>query len=384
MRPDASGSKEARLPGTAKAFARDRVAPCIEDWERDRAVPIDLLREGMGLFGGLLVPRRLGGLEANVRVASAVLSEIARADLAFAFSLVVHLNLTGSIARIGSAQQQARYLERMMRGELVGAFCLTEPEAGTDAASLRTQAIPQGGDEWRLTGAKAWTTNAVVADLFCVYARVGAETGSRAIGSFLVERTDEGLVVEPAFALMGGHVMGTSGLRLDGCALPRDRALAPAGDGFAAAMQGIDLARTVLSGMCCAILEESLAIAVRHAGKREVFGRTALDFQGVQFPLADVQTSLRASQLLAEHAIARLDAGEDARVEAAHAKKMASRAAFQGIAACMQAMGAHGFTRDCSLPRHLACAKMAEYLDGTTEVQNVVIGRSLGRASGAD
>jgi alkylation response protein AidB-like acyl-CoA dehydrogenase len=147
-------------------------------------------------------------------------------------------------------------------------------------------------------------------------------------------------------------------------------------------MQGIDLARAVLSGMCCAILEESLLIAIRHAGKRETFGKTTLEFQGVQFPLADVQTSLKAAQLLTDHAIELLDAGQDARVEAAHAKKMSTRAAFSGIAVCMQAMGARGFMRDCTLPRHLACAKMAEYLDGTTEVQNIVIGRSLSKVSG--
>ncbi|MFB9151234.1 acyl-CoA dehydrogenase family protein [Roseovarius ramblicola] len=381
---DGTGAGDDRLIETARAFAKAKVAPCIDRWESDRAVPEDLLREAIGLFGGLLVPRELGGREANVRVTTAVLSAIARADLAFAFSLVVHLNLTGAIARIGSEQQKATYLRRMIQGDLVGAFCLTEPEAGTDAVALRSRAVQQDDGTWRLDGAKAWTTNAVVADLFCVYAHVGDISGSRSIGSFLVERGDEGMTVEPAFQLMGGHVMGTSGLRLTDCVLPPGRAFAPAGEGFAAAMQGIDLARAVLSGMCCAILDESLATAIRYAGGRRAFGKTTLDFQGVQFPLADVQTSLRAAQLLTDEAIGLLDAGKDARVEAAHAKKMSTRAAFAGIAACMQAMGANGFRRECDLPRHLACAKMAEYLDGTTEVQNIVIGRALGGMPGGN
>lgn len=379
---DGFGSEDDRLIGAARNFANAKVAPCIDRWESERAVPEELLREGIGLFGGLLVPRELGGREANVRVTTAVLSAIARADLAFAFSLVVHLNLTGAIARIGSQQQKEKYLRRMMQGNLVGAFCLTEPESGTDAAALRTRSVQQDDGKWHLNGAKTWTTNAVVADLFCVYAHVGNITGSRSIGSFLVERGDEGMTVEPAFQLMGGHVMGTSGLHLKDCVLPAERAFAPAGEGFAAAMQGIDLARAVLSGMCCAILEESLSTAIRYAAKREAFGQTTLDFQGVQFRLADVQTSLRSAQLLTDEAITLLDAGKDARVEAAHAKKMSTRAAFSGIAACMQAMGANGFRRDCNLPRHLACAKMAEYLDGTTEVQNIVIGRALGKMSG--
>ncbi len=373
--------EDSALVKKARDFAQAQVAPCIEQWESEKAVPVDLLREGIDMFGGLLVPRSLGGQEANVRMTAAVLAELARADLAFAFSLVVHLNLTGAIARIGSEGHKEKYLNKMMRGDLVGSFCLTEPEAGTDAASLHTRARKQPNGGWDLNGAKAWTTNAVVADLFCVYAQVGEATGSRAIGSFLVERGDAGLEVEPAYQLMGGHVMGTSGLRLNGCSLPADRAFAPAGEGFAAAMQGIDLARVVLSGMCCAILEESLTAAIQYAANRQAFSKSTLDFQGVQFPLADVQTSLRASQSLTDQAINLLDQGNDARVEAAHAKKMSTRSAFNGIAAAMQAMGARGFRRDCALPRHLACAKMAEYLDGTTEVQNIVIGRSLSKRS---
>ncbi|MGQ3488091.1 acyl-CoA dehydrogenase family protein [Roseovarius pacificus] len=381
MIPTELSEQDHVLVKEARDFAQMQVAPVIEQWEAQREVPVGLLREGIGLFGGLLVPRSLGGREANVRVTASVLAELARADLAFAFSLVVHLNLTGAIARIGSKEQKEKYLDRMMRGDLVGSFCLTEPEAGTDAASLRTRARQKSDGNWELNGTKAWTTNAVVADLYCVYAQVGEATGSRAIGSFLVERSDAGVEVEPAYQMMGGHVMGTSGLSLNGCLLPKNRAFAPAGEGFAAAMQGIDLARVVLSGMCCAILEESLAEATRYAASRQAFSKSTLNFQGVQFPLADVQTSLRASQLLTDQAINLLDQGGDARVEAAHAKKMSTRSAFKGIAASMQAMGARGFRRDCALPRHLACAKMAEYLDGTTEVQNIVIGRSLSKST---
>lgn len=378
---DNMSKEDALLVTKAREFAQATVAPVIEQWESDRAVPVDLLREGIGLFGGLLVPRDLGGKAANVRLTTAVLSELARADLAFAFSLVVHLNLTGAVARIGSDRHKDRYLTKMMCGDLIGAFCLTEPEAGTDAASLQTRARQQPNGDWQLNGAKAWITNATVAALFCVYAQMGDATDSRAIGSFLVERGDAGLKVESAYPLMGGHVMGTSGLHLDRCTLPADRAFAPFGEGFVAAMQGIDLARVVLSGMCCAILEESLITAIRYAARRQAFGKSTLEFQGVQFPLADIQTAMRASQLLTDEAITLLDQGRDARVEAAHAKKMSTRTAFNGIAAAMQAMGARGFRRDCVLPRHLACAKMAEYLDGTTEVQNIVIGRSLSKIS---
>lgn len=361
----------------AKEFAEREVAPVVDDWETRREVPLDLLRAGAAKFGGLLVPHHLGGRQAGVRVAASVLTALARADLGFAFSLVVHLNLTGAIARIGTPEQRERYLGPMMEGVLIGAFCLTEPDVGTDAAALWTRARPTPEGGWLVDGAKAWITNGSVADLFCVYSQTGEAGSSAGIASFLVEREDAGLAVAPAYPLMGGNVMGTTGLTLSGCALGPERAFAPPGEGFRAAMQGIDLARVVLSAMCCAILEDSLETARRYAASRRAFGVATLEFQAVQFALADVASDLRAAQLLTEDAITLIDAGADARVAAAHAKKKSTIAAFDGIARCMQAMGARGFRRDCALPRHLACAKMAQYLDGTTEVQNIVIGRQL-------
>lgn len=361
----------------ARRFATTEVAPVIEDRETRREPPRDLLQACAAEFAGLLAPREFGGRQASVRVLASVLAALARADFAFAFSLVVHLNLTTAIARLGAAHHRERYLGRMMEGSIIGAFCLTEPDAGTDAAAIATRARRLDNGGWALDGKKAWITNGAIADLFCVYAQTGEAGDSRGIASFLVERGDAGLDVSPAWPLMGGNVMGATGLSLDACALDPERAFAPAGEGFRAAMQGIDLARVVVSAMCCAILEDSLEIARRYARERKAFGAPTMEFQGVRFALADVASDLRAAQLLTEDAIALLDAGENARVAAAHAKKTATTAAFDGISRSMQAMGARGFRRDCALPRHLACAKMAQFLDGTTEVQNIVIGRAL-------
>ena len=298
----------------AREFASTKVGLVIEQFEADRTVPLELLREGIRMFGGLLVPKQLGGEEASVRLASAVLAELARGDLGFAFSLVCHLNLTGAIARNGTDFQRDRYLSQMMTGEKIGAFCLTEPEAGTDAAALSTRAHPQDGGGWQISGAKAWITNAAVADVFCIYSQIGENAGSRSIGSFLVERGESGVKIEAPYPLMGGNVMGSSGLTLDACTVAGDRSFAPKGEGFKAAMQGIDLARVVLSAMCCAILEDSLDIAAQYAARRTAFRQSTLAFQGVQFPLADVATQLRAAQLLTVAAINILDQQADARV----------------------------------------------------------------------
>lgn len=367
---------EQALIGEARRFAEDKVAPVIEDWEARRAMPEALLREAGGRFGGLLVPEAMGGRGARVRVAASVLAALARADLAFGFSLVVHINLAAALARGGSEAQRARYLPALLSGETIGAFCLTEPETGSDPAAITTAARPEGAG-WRLDGEKAWVTNAACAGLFNVFARQGDGPGSKVMGSFLVERGDSGLEIGPAYAMLGCHVMGAGGLRLSGVRIGPERAFAPVGEGFRAAMRGIDLARILLSAMCCAILDDALETARRSAASRRAFGAPTIDRQGVLFPLADAATALRAAQLLTEEAIGLLDSGGDARLAAAHAKKASTRAAFTGIAAAMQAMGGLGFRRESRLPRHLEAAKMAEYLDGTTEIQNVVIGRAL-------
>lgn len=372
-------ASELALIARAREFATQAVAPHIENYETERQVPVDLIRSGAREFAGLLVPEDLGGNAASVRTAASVLAAIARVDLAFAFSLVVHINLTSAIARRGNAAQRQSYLADMLEGRLIGAFCLTEPEAGTDAAALRTMARKSDSGGWILDGSKAWVTNGTVADLYCVYSRTEIAKGSKGIASFLVERDQSGLSVEQAYPLMGGNVMGTTGLSLTGSVLESGRLFVPPGEGFKAAMQGIDLARILLSAMCCAILQDGLEIASAYARQRQAFGQRTIDFQGLQFQLAEVASDLRAAHLLTDEAISLLDANENARLAASHAKKVATRAAFDGLAQCMQAMGANGFKRDHALPRHLSNAKMAHYLDGTTEVQNLIIGREIAR-----
>lgn len=383
---DGCTAGERALVATASAFARDAVAPVIEETEAARRVPDRLLREAAGLFGGLLVPRMLGGKAASIRATAAVLAAIARADLAFAFSLVVQMNLAGAIATRGTSQQRAAFLDAMMTGRIIGSFCLTEPTAGTDAAALRTVARQHDDGGWQLDGEKAWITNGTVADLFCIYSRTLRAGGDGGIAAFLLPRDTRGLGIEPPYPLMGGNAMGTTGLVMRACDVAPEQLFIAPGEGFRAAMQGIDLARVLLGAMCCAILDDGLAIASRYAGRRTAFGASTMQFQAVAFPLADVATDLRAATLLTEAAIALLDRGEDARLAAAHAKKLATTVAFSGLARCMQAMGANGFRREHALPRHLTNAKMAQYLDGTTEVQNLIIGRSIaaGAADGQD
>ena len=361
----------------AQAFAGDVVAPNAAQWEASRTVPRAALGQAAAAgLCGLIVPVELGGLGLGATATARVMQELAAADMAFAFCLVVHNNLAGNIARNGTAAQAQRYLPDMLSGRRIGAFLLTEPKGGSDAAAIETRADREG-DDWTLDGEKAWVTNAAVADILSVYAQTDPAAGWRGIACFLVAADAPGVERLAAYQLMGGHAMGTGGFRFTGTPVAAEDLLLPAGTAFKAALAGIDLARILVGAMCCGMLQAGLECALDYAVKRRAFGQSTASFQGLQWMLADAATDLEASRLMTYDAARRLDAGADTTVAAAHAKKFASRAALARLADCMQAMGAAGFRADYPLARHLAGAKMAQFLDGTTEIQNVVIARSL-------
>ncbi len=375
---------ETSLVEIARTFAAEHIAPHAADWELNRSVPVTTFREAAraGLTG-VLVPKALGGRGARHVAAAKVLEELAGACFAFTFGLWVHNNLLNSIARNGTPDQIARYVPAMLAGERIGAFCLTEPGAGSDAAAITTRA-EQSADSWRLSGEKAWVTNGVQADVFGVYAQTNPAQGWRGIASFLVSGDAPGLIREAPYTLLGGHAMGVTELRLTDCPVPETDLLFGPGDGFKAAMRGITAARTFVGAGCCGILTSSLQTALRYGATRQTFGKPLLSFQGLQWELADVATDLEAARLLTYQAAAALDRGEAAVAEAAHAKKFASRVALTGVSQCMQALGAVGLRTDAPLARHLATAKMTHYLDGATEIQNIVISRALLKEYGID
>ena len=368
---------EANLVEIARTFAAEHITPYAADWELNRTVPVKTFREAAAVgLTGVLVPKELGGHGASHIAAAKVLEELAGACFAFTFGLWVHNNLLNAIARNGTPEQIARYVPVMLAGERIGAFCLTEPGAGSDAAAITTRA-KESAHGWRLSGEKAWVTNGTHADVFGVYAQTNPAQGWRGIASFLVSGDTPGLVREAPYTLLGGHAMGVTGLRLTDCPVPEADLLFGPGDGFKAAMRGITMARTFVGASCCGILTSSLKTALTYGAKRQAFGKPLLTFQGLQWELADVATDLEAARLLTYQAAAALDQGEAAIAEAAYAKKFASRVALTGVSQCMQVMGAMGLRTDTPLGRHLATAKITHYLDGATEIQNMVISRTL-------
>ncbi|ETW95331.1 MAG: hypothetical protein ETSY1_31065 [Candidatus Entotheonella factor] len=362
----------------ARNFARERIDPEAAGWERDRRLPREVITAAAaeGLCG-LLVPVELGGAGLGVSDVAEVMGALAYADMALAFSLVSHNNLAGAIAKKGADHHRSQHLGAMLDGSTLGAFLLTEPGTGSDAAAITTSAMANG-DRWILNGEKAWVTNATEAGLLSVYAQTEPGSGSKGIAAFLVRADQPGVIRENAYDMLGAHASGTGGFRFDHVELDASQLFVPPGLAFRAAMEAIDIARIVVSAMCAGMLRRGLETAVDYIKNRQAFGAPLSERQGLQWMLADVATDLEASIALTRAASAALDAGDPSMgVRAAHAKKFATRVTMDGLSQCMQALGANGFRQDWPLARHLACAKMAQYLDGTTEIQNVVIARSL-------
>ncbi len=365
------------------AFCREHVARHAAAWERERRYPGDAMAAASraGLTG-LMVPAEQGGLGLGLKETAEVVSRIASHDMGLAFALKVHANFTASLVASENPLSR-RYLDDLLAGRLIGAFLLTEPGVGSDATAIATAARREG-DSWLIEGEKAWITNGVAAGLLKVFAQTDPSKGWRGIAAFLIEADANGVERLPAYGMMGGHSSGACGIRFSSVRVEESAMIHAPGDAFKGAMKGINIARAGVAAMCCGMMQAALDTALACITRRKAFGGTIADMQGVQWMLADAATDLEAVRLLTREAVERFDRGEDAMIACAHAKKFATRAAWKAIADCMQVMGARGFRTDDENPvaRHLACAKMAQWLDGATEVQNVVIARDLLKRAG--
>ncbi|HJM52055.1 MAG TPA: acyl-CoA dehydrogenase family protein [Alphaproteobacteria bacterium] len=367
----------------ARLFARDEIAPKAPGWAVTREVPLETTKAAAeaGLCG-LVVPEADGGSGLGISAMARVVEELAAVDFGFPFGLVVHNNLAGSIARNGSDEQRRRFLPDMLAARRIGAFLLTEPGSGSDAAAIATRA-ERDGEGWVLNGEKAWITNTVTAEVLSVYAQTDPAAGWRGIACFLVDADTRGVKRGPTYEMMGCHAAGVGGFRFEDCRIGEaDLFLAP-GEAFKAALFGIDIARIIVAAGCCGMLRTGIDTALSYAMQRRAFGQATADFQGLQWMLADAETDWRAARLLTVEAGRLHDAGDPrAPLAAAHAKKFAPRICLARLADCMQVMGAAGYSHDYPLARHLAAAKMAQIVDGTTEIQNVVISRAMRKAAG--
>ena len=361
----------------AREFANGYVKQNAASWELSRSMPREffLAASEAGLCG-LLVPPEQGGKGIDFSTFVQIVETLAYVDFASTFALIVHNNHVRAIGTSGTASQVNKWLPEMIAGRMIGAFLLTEPQGGSDAAATATVAVADG-DGFILNGEKAWVTNSSHADLLNVFAQTNPGSGASGIASFQIPSDSRGVTRIPAYDMLGGYAFGAGGFRFENVRVEADQLLVPPGQGFRSAMSGIDIARTVVSAMCCGMLQSGIDCVMPRLLKRQAFGRPLSEQQGLQWQIADVATDLHASRLMALDAARLIDQDGAARIEAAHAKKFATRAALGGISACMQAMGADGLKQEYPLARHLVAARIAQFLDGTTEIQNVVISRKL-------
>lgn len=370
-------AEERALIGRAREFAEEHVAPNAARWEWERRYPLETIRLACAAgFNTIELAKQHGGQGLSFSCKLRVFEEIARADFAFSFALINHHNACLRFGRDARPSLVARLLPRMLSGELIGCAGLSEPGIGSDFAALEMAAEKVAGG-WRLNGAKAWITNAAVAGLSLAFAQTAKAQGYRGIACFVIEAEHPGFQREAPFELHGGHAIGVGGFRLVDYVAPDEALLTPPGQAFKSALANINGARAYVAGMCCGMLQAALETAVRYTQQRFVFGQKVLDHQGVRWKLVDAATELEAARLLTYRAARLIDEGGDAVLAAAHAKKFATEKTLVRIADCIQAMGANGLRAEYPLSRHLACAKMAAYTDGSIEMMNERIGAGL-------
>jgi alkylation response protein AidB-like acyl-CoA dehydrogenase len=375
----ALSTAERALLQQASELARTHVAPLAATWEHERRLGHEALAAAAAIgLTRLQVPAEHGGLGLSFRCKAQVAEVLAAADFAFAMSWINTHNVGAALARHAQPAVAARWVPDLMHGRAIGCTALTEPGAGSDFAAITMRAVKVDGG-WQLEGAKAWITNAAEADVVVMYAQTEPGSGGRGVAGFVIDAHREGFHREPAYALGGQHAIGAGGFRLQGYRARDDELLHPPGRAFKAAMGSINGARTYIAAMCCGMVGEALRVASAHGEQRHTFGRPLADHQGWRWRLAEAASELQAARLMVAHAAALVDANADAQLAAAQAKLLACRLAERHLPALAQAMGAEGLREHHPFARHLMGARVANFVDGSTEMLLERIGAVMRR-----
>ncbi|MHB8631035.1 MAG: acyl-CoA dehydrogenase family protein [Candidatus Limnocylindria bacterium] len=376
-----AGPDERDLAAGVATFVND-LGDRIPAAEATGTIPADVIRS-LGQLGvlGMNVPEPDGGLGASAVAFALVLEELAAAWPSLAVGVSVNSGIVAtSIARLGTAEQKRTYFPPLSDGRGLAAFCLTEPTAGSDAASLRATAR-RDGDGWVIDGTKLFVTSARYAPFFLVLARVGRPEAARphaGITAFLVPAGTPGVIVGPAEHKLGLQASETSAVTFDGARIAASALLGTEGKGFSeVAMAGLDSGRIGIGAQSLGIARGALALAKAYAKERTQFGAPIASFQSIRFSLSVVRTELEAARLLVLRAAWLKDRGATFTREAAMAKLYASEAANRAAYACLQVFGGYGYIREYGIERYFRDARATTIYEGTSEVQRMVIARSL-------
>lgn len=358
-------------------FANEKIEPWIERMEAGE-FPRELLTQ-MGKLGlmGITAPEELGGSAMDFTSYILAINELSKVSAVMGVVLSVHTSVgTNPIIYFGNDEQKRRFVPKLASGEFLGAFCLTEPSAGSDAGSLQSKAV-KDGEDYVLNGSKVFITNGGEADVYIVFASTNTEAKSRGISAFIVEKGTPGLIIGKDEKKMGLHGSRTVQLTFDNCRVPVSNLLGKEGEGFKIAMANLDVGRIGIAAQSLGIAEAALEAATAYAKERVQFGKPIALQQGVGFKLADMATAVEAAKLLVYRAADLRAKGLPCGQEASMAKVFASRTAVQTAIDAVQIFGGYGYTEDYPVERYFRDAKVTEIYEGTSEIQKIVISKHL-------
>jgi len=372
-------SEEQRMvQDMARAFARDEIAPKAGAWEKAGEIPADFLRE-MGALGlmGMTVPEEWGGAETDYTSYALALIEIAGGDGGLSTLMSVNnAPVCAAILANGSTEQKERFLKPLARGDMIGAFCLTEPQAGSDASQLKTKA-ERTNSGWKLNGTKQFITSGKIAGAAIVFAVTDPAAGKRGLSAFLVPTDTPGYRVASIEHKLGQKSSDTCQIVFEDMEVPTDCLMGAEGDGYKIALSNLETGRIGIAAQSVGMAKAAYDYALGYAKERETFGRPIIEHQAVGFRLADMATELQAAELMVLNAASKKDAGEPCLKEACMAKLFASEAAERICSAAIQTLGGYGYLSEYPVERIYRDVKVCQIYEGTSDIQRMVINREI-------
>ena len=363
---------------SVRDYVRDRVTPNAADWDRTSHFPKEQLAEmgELGLFG-MLVPELWGGSETGYLAFALALEEVAAGDGACSTILSVNNSVVcGSLLGFGSEYLKTTYLKPLASGQKLGCFCLTEPQAGSDASALKASARLDG-DYYVLNGSKSFITSGKNADVAIVFAVTDADAGKRGISAFVVPTDNAGYEIGTIESKLGQHASDTAQVFLNNCRIPVSHLLGKEGEGYKIALMNLEGGRIGIGAQCVGMARAAYEFALEYAKERITFGKTIIEHQAVAFRLADMATQLEAARLMVHNAASLRESGVPCLKQASMAKLFASEAAEKICSAAIQVLGGYGYLNDFPLERIYRDVRIAQIYEGTSDIQRIVIAREI-------
>ncbi|MCW8977116.1 MAG: acyl-CoA dehydrogenase [Sedimenticola sp.] len=362
----------------ARDFAQERLAPHAAEWDRESIFPSDELKEmgALGLFG-MTMPEEWGGAGTDYVSFALAIEEIAAGDGACSTILSVNNSVVcGPLLKFGSDYLKQTYLKPLASGEMLGCFCLTEPQAGSDASALKMRAV-RAGDEYVLNGTKQFITSGKYAQVAIVFAVTDPAAGKRGISAFVVPTDNPGYKVANVEKKLGQHASDTAQIFFDECRIPADHLIGKEGEGYKIALSNLESGRIGIAAQCVGMARAAYEAALSYAKERESFGTPIINHQAVGFRLADMATQLEAAHLMVMNAAVLRDAGEPCLKQACMAKLFASEAAERICSDAIQVHGGYGYLQDFPVERIYRDVRISQIYEGTSDIQRIVISRAL-------